>query len=169
MILDIVARKTAKFIFMHEIESHSSVSIWIIEWSSGCRHGVYQNPSLDVVELENQSTVYVGVDGNLAGVLYFEDKIREDARQVVESLSKQGISVYMLSGDRKSTAEHVASVVGIDKNKVRTPLTSCIQCLFHEDFSIRAILDNARKSLLSDSYNDFINDSGMESGVLSKN
>ncbi|CAA6665042.1 unnamed protein product [Spirodela intermedia] len=98
------------------IVEQKRVTVGTSEWLG--RHGVYQNPRLDVEELENQSTVYVGVDGNLAGVLYFEDKIREDARQVIESLSKQGISIYMLSGDRKSTAEHVASVVGIDKNKV---------------------------------------------------
>lgn len=69
-------------------------------------------------ELNNQSVVYVGVDGEFVGTIYLEDQIREDARQVVESLTKQGLSTYMLSGDRKSTAEYVASVVGIPKDKV---------------------------------------------------
>lgn len=58
------------------------------------------------------------MDDKLAGLIYIEDQIREDARRVVESLSGSGIDVYMLSGDKKSTAEYVASVVGIPKEKV---------------------------------------------------
>lgn len=54
----------------------------------------------------------------LAGLIYFEDKIRDDAGYVVESLSKQGINLFMLSGDKRQAAEHVASVVGISKDKV---------------------------------------------------
>ncbi|KAJ0975029.1 hypothetical protein J5N97_016994 [Dioscorea zingiberensis] len=81
------------------------------------RHGVDHSMPLDS-ELNNQSVVYVGVDGEFVGTIYLEDKIREEARQVVESLSKQGLSTFMLSGDRKSTAEYVASMVGIPKDKV---------------------------------------------------
>lgn len=62
----------------------------------------------------------MGVDGVLAGLIYVEDQIREDARHVVESLSKQGISTYLLSGDKKNAAEYVASVVGIPKENVRS-------------------------------------------------
>ena len=83
------------------------------------RHGIEENPFQEVDDLKNQSVVYVGVDGTLAGLLYLEDQIREDARHVVESLCRQGINVYMLSGDKRTTAEHVASVVGIPKEKVR--------------------------------------------------
>ena len=80
---------------------------------------MHQNTPQDGEENENQSIVYVGVDGELAGILFVEDKIREDARHVIKSLAKEGISIYMLSGDRKRTADHVASEVGIDRNKVR--------------------------------------------------
>lgn len=70
-------------------------------------------------ELKNQSIVYVGVDNSLAGRIYVEDQIREDAQYVVESLSRQGIGVYMLSGDKKNATEYVASLVGIPKQRVR--------------------------------------------------
>lgn len=70
-------------------------------------------------EPKNQSYVFVGVDNSLVGLIYFEDQIREDAGFVVESLSRQGINTYMLSGDKRSTAEYVASVIGIPKEKVR--------------------------------------------------
>ncbi|KAB2599371.1 hypothetical protein D8674_009642 [Pyrus ussuriensis x Pyrus communis] len=47
-----------------------------------------------------------------------KDQIRVDAGQVVKSLSKQGIDVYMLSGDKSNNAEYVAFVVGIPKEKL---------------------------------------------------
>ncbi|KAG9451527.1 hypothetical protein H6P81_011492 [Aristolochia fimbriata] len=82
------------------------------------RHGVDGAHFPNVEEFGNQSVVYVGVDGNLSGLIYFEDTIRDEARQVIESLSKQGISTYMLSGDKKYSAEYVASRVGIPKERV---------------------------------------------------
>ncbi|KAK7363138.1 hypothetical protein VNO77_05268 [Canavalia gladiata] len=91
------------------------VSVGTLEWIT--RHGVINNKH-QVAKCDNQSFVYVGVDDTLAGLIYFEDEIREDAREVVETLSKQNIGVYMLSGDKKNMAEHVASLVGIPKEKV---------------------------------------------------
>ncbi|XP_047315138.1 copper-transporting ATPase PAA1, chloroplastic-like [Impatiens glandulifera] len=88
------------------------VSVGTLEWVQ--RHGITQK----VEEDNNQSVVYVGIDDVLAGLIYVEDQIREDATFVVENLQKQGISVYMLSGDKRSTAEHVASSVGIPTEHV---------------------------------------------------
>jgi Cu2+-exporting ATPase len=62
--------------------------------------------------------VYVRIGNSLAGLIYFEDQVRDDARLVVESLSKLGMNVFMLSGDKKNAAEYVASLVGIPKEKV---------------------------------------------------
>lgn len=79
---------------------------------------------------KNQSFIYVGVDNNLAGLIYFEDQIREDAGQVVSSLSRQGINVYMLSGDKRNTAEYVGSEVGIPKEKVRKCSIICVHSMY---------------------------------------
>lgn len=88
----------------------------------------------EVEELKNQSVVFVGVDNTLAGLIYFEDQIREDARYVVESLAQQGINMYMLSGDKRSTAEYVASAVGIPKEKVRNiELPLCLTSSFYNN------------------------------------
>ncbi|KAL2937285.1 Copper-transporting ATPase PAA1 chloroplastic [Bienertia sinuspersici] len=93
------------------------VAVGTLEWLQ--RHGVVDNPFQELEGQRNsQSVVYVGVDGNLAGLIYIEDQIREDAKNVVQSLSNRGIDVYMLSGDKRQTAEHVASLVGIHKDKV---------------------------------------------------
>ncbi|KAJ4745808.1 Copper-transporting P-type ATPase [Rhynchospora pubera] len=97
------------------IVGQQEVTVGTIDWLR--RHGVVGNLS-PATEVTSQSIVYVGVDGVFAGHIYFEDKPREDACQVIDTLSKQGISTYILSGDNRSTAEHVASIVGIPKDKV---------------------------------------------------
>lgn len=98
------------------IIENKKVSVGTLDWVQ--RNGVNENSFPEEEDLKNQSVVYVGVDNALAGLIYFEDQIREDAGHVVESLSRQGINIYMLSGDKRSTAEYVGSVVGIPKEKV---------------------------------------------------
>lgn len=94
------------------------VSVGTIDWlrSHGVDTSTFQEVEME--DLMNQSLVYVGVDNMLAGLIYVEDRIRDDAAHVVNSLSSQGIGVYMLSGDKKNSAEYVASLVGIPKDKV---------------------------------------------------
>ncbi|CAH9118656.1 unnamed protein product [Cuscuta europaea] len=92
------------------------VSVGTLDWVR--RHGVEDTRIHGYDDFKNQSVVYVGVNGVLAGLIYVDDQVREDAQHVVESLSKQGISTYLLSGDKKSAAEYVASVVGIPKENV---------------------------------------------------
>ncbi|KAK4438189.1 Copper-transporting ATPase PAA1, chloroplastic [Sesamum alatum] len=99
------------------IIDEKKVAVGTLEWVQ--RHGVVgDSPFQEVEEFKNQSVVYVGVDGDLAGVIYVEDQIREDARHVVESLTRQGINTYLLSGDKRSAAEYVASAVGIPRERV---------------------------------------------------
>ncbi|RYR64463.1 hypothetical protein Ahy_A03g010565 isoform A [Arachis hypogaea] len=95
---------------------NKKVSVGTLDWIT--RHGVSSKIHQELEDFKNQSVVYVGVNDTLAGLIYFEDEIREDAKHVVDQLSKQGIGVYMLSGDKRNAAEHVASLVGISKEKV---------------------------------------------------
>ncbi|KAF3604154.1 hypothetical protein F2Q69_00032933 [Brassica cretica] len=100
------------------IVNNKRVAVGTLEWVQ--RHGATGNilNASEENESNNQSVVYIGVDNTLAAVIRFEDKIREDAAQVVENLTRQGIDVYMLSGDKKNAANYVASVVGIPQDRV---------------------------------------------------
>ncbi|XP_062195434.1 copper-transporting ATPase PAA1, chloroplastic [Phragmites australis] len=91
------------------------VSVGTFDWIR--RHGVVHNPFPEE-EYFGQSVAFVAVDDALAGLICFEDKLREDSHQVIDTLSKQGVSVYMLSGDKESAANSVASIVGIQADKV---------------------------------------------------
>jgi Cu+-exporting ATPase len=60
-----------------------------------------------------QGGLLVAVDGALAGWLRVEDPIRETSREAVADLGKLGVSVVLLTGDRRGNAERVAAAAGI--------------------------------------------------------
>ncbi len=58
---------------------------------------------------------HVAVDGEYAGWIAIADEVKEDAATAVQELKKLGVQrTVMLSGDRKTAAEAVADIVGID-------------------------------------------------------
>ncbi|DBA94760.1 TPA: hypothetical protein ACH3X1_002307 [Trebouxia sp. C0004] len=63
-------------------------------------------------------TVYVGVNGSLAGVFEIRDQLRPDAAATIRGLQLQGIDTILLSGDQAATAASVAAAVGIQSDKV---------------------------------------------------
>jgi Cu+-exporting ATPase len=52
-------------------------------------------------------------DGQAVGHIQVGDTVRREARETVDRLSQMGLESYLLSGDRKSVAEHVAVELGI--------------------------------------------------------
>ena len=64
---------------------------------------------------EDQTPVYVAIDGTFAGALGVTDPIKEDAAAAVAALQTRGITVAMISGDRPSAAEAVGRTLGIDR------------------------------------------------------
>ncbi len=66
--------------------------------------------------LDGALTVFVGIDGNPAGVLVFDDPLRPDAARTLRSLRKNGIDrIVMVTGDRSDVAETVGAVIGVDE------------------------------------------------------
>lgn len=66
-------------------------------------------------ELEGALSVFVAVDGTLAGALLLEDPVRPDAARTVRRLRRDGFTrVVMVTGDRSDVAEAVGAVIGVD-------------------------------------------------------
>ncbi len=64
---------------------------------------------------EGQSVMFVAVDGEAAGLLGVADPIKTTTPEAIRKLHDEGISIIMLTGDNRITAEAVARKLGIDK------------------------------------------------------
>jgi len=63
----------------------------------------------------HQTIVYVAVEGKFAGAIALEDQLRPDAKTTVTQLQKMGLEVMLLTGDRLSVANAIASQLGIER------------------------------------------------------
>lgn len=59
--------------------------------------------------------VAVGVDGQLAAVLAFGDRVRADSQRLVASLQAAGKAIYVLSGDHPQVVQAVAEELGVPR------------------------------------------------------
>ncbi len=64
---------------------------------------------------EGASIVHLAVDGRLAGLLSVSDPIKATTAEALGSLRQTGMRVVMATGDGKTTAEAVATRLGIDE------------------------------------------------------
>ena len=73
--------------------------------------------------LEGSSSVFVAVDGSVAGALVIDDPIRPDTPRVIRALRRAGIArVVMVTGDHPDVAESVGAALGVDRiQSERTP------------------------------------------------
>ncbi len=66
-------------------------------------------------ESGNENSVFFACNQEIAASFSIEDTLRESTREAVENLKKDGIEVYMLTGDKEETASVMAEKAGIDK------------------------------------------------------
>ncbi len=81
-------------------------------------HGIDATPVRGEAErlaADAKSTVYVAVDGKLAGVLAVADPIRATSRDAIARLHAMGLQVVMLTGDNQRTADAIARMAGVDR------------------------------------------------------
>jgi Cu+-exporting ATPase len=62
-----------------------------------------------------QTPLLVALDGRHAGTLFASDSIAVGSREAVAELKNLDLQLLLLSGDRRTTAEHVAQAVGIER------------------------------------------------------
>lgn len=70
--------------------------------------------SVNCEDIDSSGTViYVSKNDAYLGYVVLKDQIREDAKELIEKLSKAGIKVVLLSGDKEKTVKEVSKEVGI--------------------------------------------------------
>ncbi len=66
-------------------------------------------------DAEGMSVIFVSCDGKLLGWIGLQDKMRENAAEMIEALRKQNVRfIAMVTGDRESAAHRVASKLALD-------------------------------------------------------
>jgi Cu+-exporting ATPase len=72
----------------------------------------------ELLEQDGKTPLYVAVDGGLAGLVAVADPIKDTAFEALQALARDGMAVYLLTGDSRRVAEAVARQVGLDPDHV---------------------------------------------------
>ena len=69
----------------------------------------------DSLRARAQTVMFVAIDGKAAGLIGVADPIKDSTPAAIAELHKAGVSVVMLTGDNRTTAEAVARKLNIDR------------------------------------------------------
>lgn len=70
------------------------------------------------IEEEPGSIVAIYIEGRLEGYFLLQDQLKDDAADVVGRFLKDGVEVFLLTGDNRKTADFFAEKIGLDRNNV---------------------------------------------------
>ena len=72
-------------------------------------------PSADALAADGKTPVFVALDGRAVAVIAVADTLKAGSVEAVAELHRLGLSVVMLTGDNRRTAEAIARTAGIDR------------------------------------------------------
>jgi Cu2+-exporting ATPase len=61
-----------------------------------------------------ETMVYIIIDGEAVGFVSLADEIREESYKAIKAIKKNGIKVYMMTGDNEDVAKNVSDELGLD-------------------------------------------------------
>jgi Cu+-exporting ATPase len=64
---------------------------------------------------EGKTVMFLGLDGQVAGIVALADTLKPGAKEALQALHKMGIETAILTGDNRRTAEAIAREAGIDR------------------------------------------------------
>lgn len=85
--------------------------------SKGVKLESYLETRANELEQAAMTVVWVADDERSLGIISVVDKVKQSSAEAVSRLHDMGITIYMLTGDNRATAEAVASQVGIQYYK----------------------------------------------------
>jgi len=71
--------------------------------------------AVDAAAMVGRTAILIGIDGTVSGYFSVADTIKASAPGAVARLRKLGLRTILLTGDRRSAAEDVARLVGVDE------------------------------------------------------
>jgi Cu+-exporting ATPase len=73
---------------------------------------------IERLEREGKTVVLAAVDGRLVGLVAVSDTLKPGSAQAVQQFARQGIAVWMITGDNRRAAQSIAAQVGIPAGQV---------------------------------------------------
>lgn len=72
---------------------------------------------VEIPEFENTNVteVLIAYDGKLAGYLLIADSLKDDSKEAIETLKKNGMRTIMLTGDSEESAKEIAMQAGVEE------------------------------------------------------
>lgn len=70
---------------------------------------------IEKLTVQGKTPVFVMTESELLGIIGVADTLKDNAKEAVNELHRQGIKIVMLTGDDQKTANYIASLVGIDE------------------------------------------------------
>ncbi len=78
----------------------------------------FYESKLNELEGEGKTTVLVGIEDEIVGVVSTADTIKHDSAEAIETLHDRDIETWMITGDNERTARAIADTVNIDPARV---------------------------------------------------
>jgi len=73
---------------------------------------------LEALEQQGKTVMLVALDGAFTGLVAVADTVKVGSREAIQQLHAQGLSVWMITGDNRRTAQAIAAQVGIPPEHV---------------------------------------------------
>lgn len=73
---------------------------------------------MEQLETQGKTAMLVAVDRQASGLIAVADTVKHGSREAIAQLQAQGLSVWMITGDNRRTAQFIASQVGIPTEHV---------------------------------------------------
>lgn len=84
---------------------------------------VYIEPTIakeiELLQSTGSSVSFLSIDNQYAGYIAIKDKIKSNAKDIIQQLQQENIKVWMLTGDNALTAKAVAEEIHIDNYKAK--------------------------------------------------
>ncbi|SNZ10557.1 Cu2+-exporting ATPase/Cu+-exporting ATPase [Persephonella hydrogeniphila] len=97
---------------------------------------------------EGKTEVIISVDKKIVAYFFLEDRVKDEAKYVIQKLKSRGIETVLLTGDRKTVGEKICQEIGFDK---------CFTQLLPED-KYRIVTEYQKKGRKTVFIGDGIND-----------
>lgn len=119
-----------------------------------------QERGVKIPHLEGEGSVFAwSIDGELQSVFFLQDSLKPYAKEVIDLLKAKGLQMCILSGDRESEVQRIASALGIKEFYFKHSPTQKAQV-------IEGLRERGKKiAMIGDGINDVLALSQSEIGI----